>query len=160
MNLDRFNSWLTLSANLAVLAGILFLAYEIQQSNRIAIATTEIEIRAGYGVLNELIIAEGELAEIFVKAESADAKLSAAEELRLLIWMTQIVNQWMAIETAYQNEMIPASTYGVIFNDQRFLMKAYPALRPLLRQTIGNYPALSSTETFLSAERLLEEYSE
>lgn len=36
MNLDKINRWLTLVANLGVLIGIIFLAREIDQSNRIA----------------------------------------------------------------------------------------------------------------------------
>lgn len=36
MNLDRVNQWLTLIANVGVLAGVFFVAYELQQ-NRVAI---------------------------------------------------------------------------------------------------------------------------
>lgn len=39
MNLDNLNKWLTLVANIGVLAGIAFLAIELQQSNKIAISS-------------------------------------------------------------------------------------------------------------------------
>ena len=38
MKINDINQWLTLLANFAVLAGIIFLAMEIQQSNRIALS--------------------------------------------------------------------------------------------------------------------------
>lgn len=44
MNLEPANKWLTLLANMAVLAGIVFLALEVPQSNHIAIAATEMSV--------------------------------------------------------------------------------------------------------------------
>ena len=40
MNLDNFNKWLTLIANVGVLVGIIFLAIEVQQNSRMMQAQT------------------------------------------------------------------------------------------------------------------------
>ena len=40
MNLDSLNKWLTLAANLGVIAGIIFLAIEVQQNTRMMSAQT------------------------------------------------------------------------------------------------------------------------
>jgi hypothetical protein len=40
MNMDNINKWLTLAANLGVLAGIVFLAIEVQQNNNMMRAQT------------------------------------------------------------------------------------------------------------------------
>lgn len=44
MNLDSINKWLTLIANMGVLAGVIFLVFELQQNNVIAKAETRSEI--------------------------------------------------------------------------------------------------------------------
>jgi len=157
--LEKVNHWLALVANLGVIAGILFLGIEIQQSNRIAVASTEIEIRSSYAMLNQSIIADADLARIFIEAESNDAELSAIDQLRLSAWVTQLANQWMAMETAFKNEMVPRETFEVIFDDQRWLINRFPATRPLLRGVVDNYRALSGSEAFTSADRLLKEHS-
>ena len=36
-----------------------------------------------------------------------------------MAWVTQMMNQWVAIEIAYNNGMVPVATYEVIFDDQR-----------------------------------------
>ena len=40
MKLTKLNDWLTLAANIGVIAGIVFLAMEINQSNKVTIAAT------------------------------------------------------------------------------------------------------------------------
>ena len=54
-------------ANLGVIAGILFLAYEIRLSNQIAVATTEIALRESYGSGNETVYGNPAIAEILFK---------------------------------------------------------------------------------------------
>ncbi len=44
MNMGKMNSWLTLTANIGVLAGILFLAIELRQNSDIARADSYREI--------------------------------------------------------------------------------------------------------------------
>jgi len=158
MNLEKLNHWLTLVANLGVLIGILFLAQEMQQSNRIATANSEIEIRGGYGDLNQAIYGDPELAELFIKAQSSDEQLTTVELVRLTAWMRQLTNQWIAIEIAHTNGMVPVATYEVIFDDQRRFIRDSPALRPLIRKLIEDYPALSETATSRSLDQLLDEY--
>ncbi|MFT4562656.1 MAG: hypothetical protein ACI9BW_002402 [Gammaproteobacteria bacterium] len=158
MNIEKLNRGLTLVANFGVLAGILFLAQEIQQSNRIAIANSEIEIRSSYGPLNEAIYGDPELAMLLIKAQSSDQKLDTVEQVRLAAWLRQLTNQWIAIEIAYNNGMVPVGTYETIFDDQRQIVRDAPAARPLFRKTIDNHPALSETATVRSINQLLQEY--
>ena len=157
--MEKTNYWVTLITNFAVLAGILFLALEIQQSNRIAITSTEIELRNGYNTLNSVLIENPDFAQIFVNARSEDNNLSAADQLRLRSWLTQLVNQWVAIETAHGNGMAPETTYEVIFDDQRALINGMPGIRPIMRDILNDYKALSATNALRSADKILREHS-
>ena len=44
MNLDNLNRWLTLAANVGVLAGIFFLAYELQQNTQMMKSQTRAQV--------------------------------------------------------------------------------------------------------------------
>ena len=61
-------STVVMLANLGVIIGIGFLVIEIQQSNRIATAETEIEIRAQLSEVNEAFYAVPGMAALLVKA--------------------------------------------------------------------------------------------
>jgi hypothetical protein len=142
----------------AVFVTLVYLAAQIRHATRIATASSEIEIRSGYGELNQAIYGDVELAELFIKAQSSDEQLNAAEQMRLMAWVTQMMNQWVAIEIAYNNGMVPAATYEVIFDDHRRFIGDSPALRPLVRKLLDYYPAMSETASNRSLEQLLKEY--
>ncbi len=74
MNLDNLNKWLTLTANIGVIAGIAFLAVEIGQqresidrANIIAASTAEANLREISTSLNDTIISEPHVAQLYAK---------------------------------------------------------------------------------------------
>ena len=75
-----------------------------------------------------------------------------------MAWVTQLANQWAAMEIAYNNGMVPVATYEVIFDDQRRFISDSPALRPLIRKVLEYYPAMAGTATNRSLDELLKEY--
>ena len=127
----RINKWLTLLANIGVLVGIVFLAIEVRQSNRIAVAATEISIRDQFNSINEQILANDGLANLLVIATDANAVFSAVETEKLYAYMYLSVNTWTAIEIAYENGMLPRSTFNETLVDIRVVLQDYPALQPL-----------------------------
>jgi hypothetical protein len=54
MNKIDLGKIFTILANVGVLAGIIFVAFEIRQSNRIAVGTTSYEINRHFMGINEL----------------------------------------------------------------------------------------------------------
>jgi len=157
MDMNRANRWLTIGANVGVLAGILFLAAEIQQSNRIAIASTEIDVRNSFAAINESIYSDSDIAELIVRSAESDAELTPVEEYRVFVFVLRLLNAWLAIETAYANGMVPQETYGVIEDDMRGFINRFPRFIPVFRQAYETYPALSTTDVYRTLERLLEE---
>ncbi len=73
---------------IAVFVTLVYLAAQIRHATRIATASSEIEIRNGYGDLNQAIYGDEELAELFVKAQSSDAQLNPTDQTRLMAWLT------------------------------------------------------------------------
>ncbi|MEQ8314748.1 MAG: hypothetical protein RL839_04745 [Gammaproteobacteria bacterium] len=96
MKLEKLNSWLSLLANLGVLAGIVFLAVELDQSNRQA------QSNAYQARINEIDQAGREYAvseilpPIYVKIEETGLESLTPEEL-------ERVNAWEASRAARMN---------------------------------------------------------
>ena len=64
----------------ALVVSLVFVAWELRQSNRIAIATAEAELRAGSREFNSLVAENPELAAILVKAREPNAILTPIED--------------------------------------------------------------------------------
>ena len=64
---------------MAVLVGKVLLALEVQQANRIAITTTELETRQSYISLNEFVLTNDGVANLLAKAAQSDAEFTDAE---------------------------------------------------------------------------------
>jgi hypothetical protein len=62
---DKVNQWLTLVANLGVIAGLVFLGYEVQQNTNIAKASAYRENIQDIAAWRELLISDAELARLY-----------------------------------------------------------------------------------------------
>jgi len=136
---DNVNKWVSLLANFGVLAGIVFLALEIQQSNKIAMATAEMSIRDHYFENNQMVVVEDRVAELFVKAKNPNAEFSAieTEKINSYIWMN--LNTWRAIEVAYSNGLLPIETFEIIDEEIDFMLQTYPGMRRAMQETADNF---------------------
>lgn len=85
MDTDRLTRWLTLAANIGVIAGIFVLVIEIQQSNRMAIASTEIGIRNAYSEFNRSIHSGSNMADLLSRAKNAGVEWTPAEEVKMTL---------------------------------------------------------------------------
>jgi len=144
-------------ANLGVIVGIVFLIAEIQQSNRIATAATEIEIRSLLSGINEALYAVPGVAEFLVKCRQHDATLTPEEEIRLRGLVLRLGNAWQALEVAYVNDVVPSDTFTILEDDIRSFMTAYPATAPIFRSMVETYPGQGSREVFQAIGRVLED---
>jgi hypothetical protein len=69
MDSDRLNRWLTLIANLAVVAGIVFLAFELQQTTRIQEHQMRMDLNSDYF---GPFFSSSELVEVWSKVKAVD----------------------------------------------------------------------------------------
>ena len=154
---EHVTKWLTLLANIGVLVGIIFLALEIRQSNRIAIATTEISIREQWVAHNEIVLTNNSVAELLVKAADPDAEFSAVEIQKLWAFLYVNINTWLAIEIAYEQGMLPHATFESALDDIRGVLQRFPALHPLVREIIDNSPSGADSHVYTAMRQALEE---
>ena len=157
MDSNRLNRWLSLGANVGVLVGLIILALEIQQANRIAIATTEITVREAWGSVNETIYTNPETVALLAKARIADAEFSAAEREMLGAFAARMMNIWHGIEQAYANEMVSRATFDTAIEDMKWHIDTYPGMRSLFEAHVETFPAESETELVREIIQYLEE---
>ena len=158
MHIERIDKWLTLLANLGVLIGIVFLVVEVRQSNRIAIATTEISVRDQYRSHNELVLANDAVAELLVKAADADGEFSEVETEKLYAYLYGYINTWKSIEIAYENGMLPRTTFEVVLDDVRLALNDYPAIRPMARNWMASYQSEADSKIYAVIRDELERF--
>jgi hypothetical protein len=136
--------------------GIVFLAVEVRQSNRIAIATTEISVRDQFRANNEMVLANDAIADLLVKAADANAEFSDAEIEKLYAYLFVFINAWKSIEIAYENGLLPRATFDVVLDDIRVVLDEYPALRPVARSWIDSYQSEADSKVYRAVLAELE----
>jgi hypothetical protein len=109
--MDRTNQWLTLAANIGVIAGLLFLGYEIRQNTNIAKASAYRENVQDIAAWRELTITDPELSKLYgtYLNQGRDA-LADGEAARI----SGLINNIMG---SYENAFF-ARQYGIIGDEE------------------------------------------
>ncbi len=138
MNLDKFNQWLSLLANLGVLIGLIFLIFELNQSNRIAIYSAESARRTQFLDMNTSRI---ENPEIIAKLMNPDPEFDDIEWVQALYTARQQTNTWIDAEHAVINGLLSEVTYKEIFDDIDVVVEEMPGLIPAFEYLFEAYKA-------------------
>ena len=111
-SVDRINQWLTLCANVGVLIGIGFLAYEIRQNTDATRAQTSEAVFAGKQVELQAVSDDPELIKNIIK----QGPLTVDEQIKLFTWLASALSarefswlQWkndVIDETQWQSELL------------------------------------------------------
>ena len=83
MNFDKLNQWLTLVANAGMIAGIVFVAFEVNQNSTISEATARQEVASLDFVFLDSVLDSSVLAIAYTKFESGEP-LSPLEESQMV----------------------------------------------------------------------------
>ncbi len=141
MNLNR-NGVIETVGIMAVVLSLLFVAYEIRQSNAIAIGTTSYELSRNWMSSNELIITNPELRSLVVKLTDKDYVLTIdPNELELsLAYARRLLNVWIAIEDAHHQGIVSDAIYSLAGKDVISVLNRRPGLIPLYKLMLIGSP--------------------
>jgi cytochrome bd-type quinol oxidase subunit 2 len=157
LNSENLNKWITLLANIGVLVGLVFLAVEVRQSNRIAIAATEMSVRDKFISLNENVLSNDSVAALLAKATDANAEFSDLEDQKLYAYLYAFINTWISIEMAYTNGVVPQKTFDIVEEDIRNMLSDYPALGRFMGTAVGAFPSVADSHVYMAMKQALEE---
>jgi len=118
--IEQLNQWLTLVANLGVVAGLIFLTLEVRtntEANRIAVDQT---VSENWMELNGQLAHDRELAELITKARSG-VELDPVEALRFEGWVRQHLTHASQILRLYDSGLLDADRVRGNFRDVREL---------------------------------------
>ncbi len=105
MNTDVINRWLTLGANIGVVVGIIFLAFELQQNNELLqsqVSVTYVELRrTGLNFFTQ----NDELLRSVLKAREGE-DLNKLEALRLDSFYRSVFVNWEWEYQQYEKEVL------------------------------------------------------
>ena len=93
MKLDNLNKWLMLAANFGVIAGIMFLAVEIQQNNELLEAEARINQLNTRNTTVNYIVENPAMTEVMHKLEIGE-NLTPKEETLLVWFLRDLFNRW------------------------------------------------------------------
>ena len=134
---------------LVLLGSLIFLAMEINQSNKIAIASIQYDILSDYNEYHRLVVADPELAEFISELkETGGAAFGPAEEVRAHSYVTHFINLWYVIHTAHDNGQLTDETFQTYLEDARHTMLKYPRAIPYFKASIQSTPSLHDLEIF------------
>ncbi len=129
---------------LAVFVSLLFVGYEIRQSNTIARVTTEYEIRNNHSAANELIMIDSEFAALMAKWVDPNYEPKGGELMQAYAFIHRHMNFWSAAATAYENGMLTDETYDWVKEDLQATM-SLPGIWLLTREVINLRSAVGNT---------------
>jgi len=98
MNTERINTWLGLGANIGVIVSLLFLAFEIDQSTRATEAAASDSVVDGFNTLNMSVIADPQVARLFIVGMHSPDALSDVEAVQFAMWMRSFVNHHVRLQ--------------------------------------------------------------
>lgn len=142
---------------LAVIASLLFLAYEIRQSNQIARSTITFELGNNISELNEIVWTNPEVAALHVRARDPAYIPTETEAEMLRAEARRFMNVWGTVEIAYRNGHQTRAQFDILLDDVQDVLERLPAAHQIWKRELQKYPDLESFEYYARAMSAIEE---
>ena len=131
----------------AIVVSLIFVAYQINQSNRIARGTTSYELSRNWMEMNRLYVTNPEMLSLRVKLEDKDFVPESDIELqRTMAYARMLINMWTALEEAHENGIASDEYYRIAQNDVKSFIRHRPGILPIFGMVLANYENLSEYE--------------
>ena len=124
----------------AVIASLLFVAFEIRQANRIAIGTTSNELNRNWMAINDLYVTDAEVRALVVAL--SDENFTPKDEMQREQaegYARRILNNWIAIEEAYSNGIASDAFYRMASEDVKSLVAKRPGIVRVYKTVASQY---------------------
>ncbi len=124
----------------AVIASLLFVAFEIRQANRIAIGTTAYELNRNWMTINELYLTHPDVRALLVALSDKDfVPDDQMQREQAEAFARRILNNWVAIEEAYNNGIASDAFYLLASQDVKALVAKRPGMVSIFKTVAAQY---------------------
>ena len=93
--MDKLNKWLTLVANLGLIAGLFFLTLQIKQNTSQMRTEASFSINQSLNNLNSAIYQDSTFAELYLRGCKSFSDLNEVERLRFIAYAFDMVNLYI-----------------------------------------------------------------
>ena len=128
--MDKLNGWLGLLANLGVIAGLVILVLEVQQSNRIALGSAESDWSLQASEVNRSVVDNETTGTLAGKLSSRETDLTVTEAAQAKFFVRQFNNLWSSAESLHSRGLMSDSYYEGALVDVAVTMDELPGLVP------------------------------
>ena len=142
---------------MAVVLSLLVVAFELRQSNRIAIGNAELAVSALNAEVNRVIFESDEIDELYVKLTSRAPNLNPEEQQKAIQIAYLQLNRWFASERSFNNGLISEASFLIEMDDVAVLFQRLPGLAPILIDIFESYPTASETRPTAMGEHIQNE---
>jgi hypothetical protein len=141
----------------AVVASLLFLAYQIRQSNQIARSTITYELANNSSEIYEIIWSNPEVSALHVKITDPAYEPTGQEQEMLRAEARRFMNLWGAVEIAYRNGHQSREQFEILLDDVEATLRRSPAAHEVWARELNSFPGLASFEFHARAMEVIGE---
>jgi hypothetical protein len=128
MNSQKLNDWLTLAANVGVIAGIVILAIEIRQNSDAVRAQTRAQLAEEVTELFSVNMNDKEYASVLMRGNNLD-DLTPVEQYQYYRHRSAWVHYWNNMAYQYEMGMYDESEFELQISTIRADMETFPGLK-------------------------------
>lgn len=150
--LDNINRWFTLLANLGVVVGLIALAAELDQSNRIASREAREANADTMFEVARMAISSPELTNLFVKMRDPQASLNDIEAEQARHIAAIYISSWGRLLVQYSTGLLPESSLEFGLSGMRHVIAEYPQLHPFIRERLISRGISETSTSFVWGE--------
>ncbi len=141
MDSERINHWLTLLANFGVIAGVVFLAFEIQQNNELLVQESRYSMLQNQKDWKMFLNGDPEIAKLIYSPQIE--KLSELDKLRRFDIISGVVLTWQweweqSHSNLLGNSKLPVEAFRTLWKSQN-IQSIWKELKPILMPDFAEY---------------------
>lgn len=139
MNWDAIGASGEVVGAITVLATLIYLARQVRQSNRIAVASAEVALRETANGLYRCITDSSAYAALVAKLAANSSDLTAAEEQQAVAFVALNINLWSAVTRAHEQGLITRYSLDIYITDVEATLNMYPGSARFFSGQVKHY---------------------
>ena len=129
---------ISILANIGVIGGIVFLAYELRQNTLATEITAAQNVITNIGSRNIVVIESDEFANVVLRAEAGEP-LTPSETMRLRIFFADALRGWQSIYVQNRRGALDEAIWRTQLAEMKFTINGYASYRAYWEATKENY---------------------
>ena len=155
MKIERINHWITLIANLGVVAGVVFLALEMQQNNELLIQDSRYSMLENQKDWKFFLNGDPEVARLIYTAKPEE--LSEVEKLRRFDILSGLLLTWQweweqSQSGLFGESKLPVEGFRTLWKSQHVNLE-WAALKPILKPDFAAFIQKNIVDLLQSSEQ-------